>query len=130
MKKKLFCILTAVFLAAAGAFAVSIGDLMIVAEDGTFLGTFENEYSSNSVYNQYGTYGSPYAQKSIFNKYGTYGSDYSSYSPFNKYSSNAPRLMDRRGNYYGRLSVNRYASGVTDYSYNLAVRLKTLRDSR
>ena len=33
------------------------------------------------------------------------------------------------GNSYGRLSVNRYASGVTNDSYRLALQLKALRDS-
>lgn len=110
-------------------FAVSLSELLIVSEDGIFLGTFENEYATNSVYNMYGTYGSPYSSSSIFNKYGNYGSDYSQYSPFNQYSNNGPWLMDRYGNYYGRLSINRYAVGVTDYSYKLAHRLKAMRDS-
>lgn len=110
-------------------FAVSLNDLKIVAEDGTFLGTFENEYASNSIYNQYGNYGSPHGAKSIFNKFSNYGSDYSQYSPFNQYATKAPGLYDKRGNFYGMLSVNRYAQGVTDYTYKLARQLKAMRDS-
>lgn len=110
-------------------FAISLSDLIIVGEDGTFLGSFENEYSKNSIYNPYGDYGSKYNTKSIFNKYGDYGSDYSDFSPFNKYANNAPWLMDRKGNYYGCLSVNKYAEGVTDYTYRLALQLKAIRDS-
>lgn len=128
MKKKLILFLI-LSLLAGSLFAVSLSKLKIVADDGTFLGTFENKYTTNSVYNEHGTYGSKYRSNSIFNKYGKYGSDYSQYSPFNKYSHNAPYLMDRNGNYCGRLSVNRYAQGVTAFSYKLALQLKALRDS-
>lgn len=127
MKKKLLVLLLSFM--TAGLFTVSLSERRIVAEDGTFLGTFENEYSKKSIYNMYGTYGSPYNANSIFNQYGNYGSDYSIYSPFNKYSNNGPWLVDKKGKYYGRLSTNKYAQGVTDYSYKLALQLKALRDS-
>ena len=125
-------ILVAVFaciFAAGTLHAVPLYQLSIVAEDGTFLGNFGNEYSSNSVYNQYGNYGSPYGSKSIMNKYSNYGSEYATYSPFNAYSSKGPWIVDKYGTKYGRLSVNRYASGVTEESYKLALQLKALRDS-
>ena len=109
-------------------FPVSLSQLKIIAEDGTFLGTFENKYSQKSVYNQYGNYGSPYASNSIMNRYGDYGSDYSQYSPFNAYASKTPWLVDGYGNTYGRLSINKYASGVTNDSYKIALQLKVLRD--
>lgn len=127
--KKLFVFVLFLACLAGTSFAVPLSQLRIVAVDGTFLGTFENEYSTNSVYNEYGNYGSPYSTNSIMNKYGNYGSDYSSYSPFNKYANDAPWIMDRYGNSYGRLSVNRYASGVTSDSYEIALQLKALRDS-
>jgi hypothetical protein len=116
-------------LLAVSLHAINIGELRIIAEDGTFLGSFENEYSSNSIYNKYGNYGSKYSATSIFNKYGNYGGDYSNLSPFNRYASKPPGLYDRSGNFYGTLSVNKYADGVTNDSYNLAVRLKAIRDS-
>ena len=124
-------VLSVVFLVmmAVSVHAVSLNQLRIIASDGTFLGTFENEYSSNSIYNQYGRYGSPYNANSIFNKYGTYGSDYSDKSPFNQYANNAPGLYDRQGNFYGTLSINRYARGVTDDSRRIALQLKAIRDS-
>ena len=128
MKKKIL-LLFLLLLLAGGLFAVSLSDLFIMAEDGTYWGNFESEYDSKSVYNQYGSYGSPYSSKSIMNPYGTYGSDYAQYSPFNAYSSHGPWLMDRNGNNYGRLSVNKYASGVTDASYRIAIQLKAIRDS-
>ena len=128
MKKKLFLIFIIVWLVNC-LFAISLSELYIVAEDGTFLGTFENEYATKSIYNKYGNYGSKYSSESIFNKYGNYGSDYSDLSPFNKYANKAPWLMDMKGNYYGCLSINKYAKGVTDYTYKLALQLKGLRDS-
>ncbi len=128
MKKLLAAIFAFIFMSGL-SFSVSLYQLPIEADDGTFLGTFENEYSTRSVYNQYGNYGSPYSSYSIMNRYGNYGSDYSSYSPFNQYANNAPWIVDNYGNSYGRLSVNRYASGVTNDSYRLALQLKALRDS-
>lgn len=111
-------------------YAISLNSLVIIASDGTFLGSLnENKYDSNSIYNEYGKYGSPYNTTSIFNQYGLYGSDYSDKSPFNPYTNNAPGLYDRQGNFYGTLSVNRYAQGVTQETYRLAVRLKAYRDS-
>ena len=105
--KKFFAILVAFAFFAGSCFAISLSELHIVADDGTFLGTFENQYSTNSVYNQYGDYGSPYSDN----------------SPFNKYASHAPWIVDRYGNSYGRLSINRYASGITNQSYQLALEL-------
>jgi len=110
-------------------YAVSLSELRIIASDGTFLGTFENEYSQNSIYNIYGKYGSKYSSNCILNKYDKYGDDYSNTSPFNKYATAAPCLYDRQGNFYGTLTINRYATGVTQYSYNLAIQLKVYRDS-
>jgi hypothetical protein len=129
MKKKILVFMGFVLLSVVSLYAISLSELRIIAEDGTFLGTFEGEYSSNSIYNVYGTYGSKYSSGSIFNKYGNYGSDYSDLSPFNRYASNPPGLYDRHGNFYGTLSINRYANGITNDSYNLAVRLKGMRDS-
>jgi hypothetical protein len=128
MKKKIFVFLGLVLFSVVSLYAISLNELRIIAEDGTFLGTFENEYASNSIYNKYGNYGSKYSSESVFNKYGSYGSDYSDYSPFNRYASNPPGLYDRRGNFYGTLSINRYAPGVTNETYNLALGLKAIRD--
>ena len=60
MKKK-FILFLLLPLLACSVFAISLSELRIVAEDGTFLGTFENEYSKNSIYNEYGSYGSKYS---------------------------------------------------------------------
>ena len=131
MKKNVFwVIVTLYFICGISLFAISLNDLRIIADDGTFLGTLnKNSYDANSIYNEYGTYGSQYNAKSIFNKYGKYGSDYSSLSPFNAYAANPPGLYDRQGDFYGTLSINKYANGVNDQAYKLALQLKALRDS-
>ena len=76
---------------------------------GRYLGQYSaNRFRSDSTSNRFGGYGSPYSPVSINNPYGRYGSRFSSTSVSNPYATNAPRLYDSRGNYRGRLSVNRY----------------------
>ena len=128
MKRFFTLVLLSVISLSAG-FAISLNQLHIVADDGTYLGSFENRYSSNSVYNEYGDYGSKYSSKSIMNCYSDYGSKYSNKSPFNKYADSAPWIVDNDGNSYGRLSINRYASGVTKQSYQLALELLSIQSS-
>ena len=82
-------------------------------DDKTFLGTIEDEFSSESIFNDYGSYGSEYSSTSIWNDYGTYGGEYSSYSPFNPYSSSPPIIVKSR-KIIGRLTVNKYVSGAVD----------------
>ena len=82
-------------------------------DDRTFIGTIEDEFSSESIFNDYGSYGSEYSSTSIWNDYGTYGGEYSSYSPFNSYSSTPPIIV-KSGKIIGRLTVNRYVSGAVD----------------
>ena len=128
MKKIIFiCCISLFFI--SNIFSIPLSELHIVADDGTFLGSFENKYSKNSIYNEYGDFGSPYGNNSLMNIYSNYSSDYSDKSPFNKYANHAPWLFDNRGKNYGRLSINKYASGVTDDSYKIAYQLKALRDS-
>ena len=62
-------------------------------DEGTFLGSFEDEY----------------VPKSIFNKFGNYGSQFSSTSIFNQFASHPPSIVDDEENIYGRLSINRHA---------------------
>jgi len=127
--KKIFCF-GLLLCSLASLHAISLSELRIIASDGTFLGTLnENQYDSNSIYNQYGKYGSQYNTTCIFNRYSVYGSDYSDKSPFNQYANNAPGLYDRQGNFYGTLSINRYAKGVTQETYRIALQLKAYRDS-
>jgi hypothetical protein len=66
------------------------------------------EYASDSILNEYGSHGSPYQSESIFNPYGRYGSKYDNYSACNPFASDPPVIVDDDGNYYGRLTVNKF----------------------
>lgn len=75
----------------------------------TFLGCLNcRKYDQNSVLNEYGPHGSLYMNESIFNRYSDFGSRYSNNSPCNPYASNPPVVVNGRGNFYGRLSLNQY----------------------
>ena len=123
-------VIFAILLLANSIFAVELSDLRIVADDGTFLGTLENEFAPNSIFNEFGKYGNEFNSESILNEFGRYGSEISQYSPFNEYSNKGPILVDRRGKFYGRITLNKYAKDVTDLSYQIAVMLKKMQDSK
>lgn len=71
-----------------------------------------SEYAADSVKNVYGTYGSPYSQDSIFNRFGPYGSPYSAGSACSEYATDPPVIVDQAGRYYGRLTLNHYATDI------------------
>ncbi len=87
----------------------------VVADDGkkTYLGQINDEFSADSIFNDYGTYGSKYSSESIQNDYGSFGGEYSTHSPFNKYTSTPP-LIVKNGRVIGRLTVNKYVAGAVD----------------
>lgn len=114
--------------AAAGAAGAStpqsLTKLLIFGglEHKTYLGCLNcNEYASDSVSNSYGSNGSPYSGQSIWNHYSEFGSPYSAYSACNPYASDPPVIVDRNGNYYGRLTVNEFhphrAAGAKYYGW-------------
>jgi hypothetical protein len=77
----------------------------------TYLGCLScSQYDLESVFNAYGKYGSAYGPESIFNHYSEFGSSYSATSACNPSASDPPVIVDSQGNYYGRLTVNRYRS--------------------
>jgi hypothetical protein len=83
------------------------------ANHGTYLGCLNcSEYAADSVWNKYGSSGSPYSAESIFNHYGQFGSKYSTESACNPYATDPPVIVDGDGKYYGRLTLNRYATGI------------------
>ena len=83
------------------------------ANHGTYLGCLNcSEYAADSVWNKYGSSGSPYSAESIFNHYGQFGSKYSTESACNPYATNPPVIVDGDGKCYGRLTLNRYATGI------------------
>lgn len=85
-----------------------------MAADGTYLGVVSsNQYSSDSVCNQYGSYGSPYATKSVRNQYGSYGSPYATYSAYNEYTARPPAIL-LGTQIIGYLTKNQYLGGAVD----------------
>lgn len=107
--------LAVIIFLSAGTVSGQTQDILIMGGDSQdeFLGCLScNEYDSNSVWSQYGRYG--WQNKyGVWNRYGQHASQYGSYSACNQYGQNGPVLVDRSGNFYGRLSVNQYvADGV------------------
>lgn len=75
----------------------------------TYLGCLNcNQFDSESVLNEFGSYGSAYSSTSIFNHYDDFGSKYSIYGACNLYASDPPVIVDGQGQFYGRLTVNRF----------------------
>ena len=75
-----------------------------------FLGCLTcSEYDSGSVRNVYGSYGSKYSSTSVANPYSQYGGKYSDEGACNPYATTPPVVVDRAGNYYGELTMNRYS---------------------
>lgn len=113
--KVLTAILTASLVLASAARAQDLCQLIegasVIADDGKFLGKVANQYSSDSILNEYGTHGSPYSSDSIWNQYGQYGGAYSSLSPFNPNTSSPPMLI-KRGKVIALLSVNKSFRGA------------------
>lgn len=92
-----------------------------------FLGCLNcDDYSSNSIWNDYGKYGSNYSSISIWNDYGIYGDDYSIYSPWNEYASDPPIIIDGKGHFYGYLTTNKYH--VNRATFELALLLYKYHD--
>ena len=87
------------------------------ASQDKFLGCLTcSEHAAGSVWNDYDTHG--WANKyATWNRYGENANPYAGHSACNQYATEGPVLVDRQGNYYGRLSVNPNAAdsicGVT-----------------
>lgn len=115
-------------LAAAGGSPSATGlaggqELLVFGGPGhkTFLGCLScSAYSSSSMQNEHSSYGSAFSSTSIFNKHSEFGSAYSQYSACAPYASDPPVVVDRAGQYYGRLTINRSRSDAFANSKVLA----------
>lgn len=77
----------------APAPAVICLDLVLLADDGTFLGeATSNAFATDSVCNEFGQYGSQFSSTSIFNQFGQYGSPFASLSAYNEFTTTPPLL--------------------------------------
>ncbi|WP_338821497.1 hypothetical protein WDM22_22605 [Bradyrhizobium septentrionale] len=80
----------------------------------TFLGCLNcSSFSSESACNEFGQVGSQFASDSIWNQFGHFGSKFSSDSPWNQFSSSGPVIVDKSGNFYGRVTANQFISDRT-----------------
>ena len=87
-----------------------------------FLGCLNcSEYSTESIWNEYGKYGNSYNLESIWNEYGKYGSEYSNLSPWNEYATKPPVIVDAEGNFYGYFTANEYKSNRADFDLALVL---------
>jgi hypothetical protein len=96
----------------AGVSPLGVAPLLVFGGEGhkTFLGCLNcSKFDANSVMNEFGQYGSAYSTVSILNQFSEFGSPYSTHSACGPYASDPPVIVDRAGNYYGRLTVNRFA---------------------
>jgi len=84
----------------------------ILAQDSenTFLGKVDNEFSSESIFNEFGTYGSKFSSSSIWNEFSSFGSEFSSISAFSEFSSTPPMLV-KNGRVIGYLTQNKFLRG-------------------
>ena len=74
-----------------------------------FLGCLTcSEFNSKSVHNEFGPYGSQFSPTSIRNGFSIYGSDYSQYSACSPYATEPPIIVDPGGDFYGRLTLNKF----------------------
>ena len=120
MKIKLLLLIGIGMVSIASSYASNINQIVeilrgakIIAQDGeaTYLGTFANEYSSESIFNEYSKYGSEYSSTSIWNEYSKFGGEYSQYSPFNEYSRKPPMIV-KEGKIIAYISLNTYINGA------------------
>ena len=79
----------------------------IIADDGTYLGTLDDSWKTDSIYNDSGDHGNDYNSESIWNDYSDYGNEYSSQSAMNDSASEPPVLL-KDGEVIGKLTTNDY----------------------
>ena len=83
-----------------------------------------NNFSLDSVCNEFGTYGSEFNANSIWNEFGTFGSIFSSSSPWNQFANapNTPYLYNYNSSYnYGAFSVNAFNADLTSSSVPILI---------
>ena len=88
-----------------------------------------NNFSLDSVCNEFGTYGSKFNANSIWNEFGTFGSIFNTSSPWNQFANapNTPYLYNNNGSYnYGAFSVNGFNADLTRSSVPILILQKFL----
>lgn len=95
--------------ATAGDLLALLEGSRILADDGQFLGVItQNQFSSDSILNEFGRYGSEFSTTSIFNEFGRYGGEFSRLSPFNEFTTAPPRVISPGGELVAYLTKNQF----------------------
>jgi hypothetical protein len=101
-----------VFAMATQVYAQQVA-LLIFGGEGhkEFLGCLNcSETADNSVWNEMSRYGF-YNGFGTWNPFGPYKNPFSGYSACNQFANDPPVIVDREGNFYGRLSINEFIGG-------------------
>lgn len=104
----LIAIACAITLTAQRASAQGPPEILIFGGDDhkAFLGCLNcSQFSSNSIWNEFSQYGW-YNGFATWNPFGPNKNPYGSNSACNDFAPDPPVLVDRAGNYYGRLTIN------------------------
>jgi hypothetical protein len=114
MKRFLLVAISAVAFASVGPKSVAQSQLpvLIFAGEGhrEFAGCLTcSELDANSVWNDMSSHGWRNGF-GTWNPFGPYKNPFGPYSACNEFASDPPVLVDRTGQFYGRLSVNAYAA--------------------
>ena len=64
--------------------------------------------ATDSLCNEFGKYGNEFSGDSIWNEFSRFGNEFSGESPWNEFSTQAPAIVDAKGNFYGYFSSNEF----------------------
>lgn len=100
-------------LLATASNAQTTPELLLFGGDGhkEFLGCLNcSDTAANSVWNDVSKYG--WANDfGVWNPFKPYKNEFGQYSACNEFASDPPVIVDRRGNFYGRLTISEYKEG-------------------
>ena len=81
--------------------------MVFSGDNNSYLGCLScGEFTTDSLFNEFGMLGNRFQADSILNHFGKYGSSYSSTSPCNAFATQPPKVVDGSGKFYGYLTVN------------------------
>jgi hypothetical protein len=64
------------------------------------------------VLNEFGSHGNTFSTESIWNSFSDYGSSFSDLGVCNSFATNPPVIVDDKGSYYGRLTLNEFHAEI------------------
>lgn len=67
-----------------------------------------SEFSRDSIFNKMGPYGNELASNNLWNTFSPYRNPFSSVSVCNQFGTKGPVIVDEKGNFYSRLTVNEF----------------------